>query len=145
MDRVAAEGALGQAALIVPAEVHAPVFEPEDLFPGGLDDFADDVLVGRAIRALPGVEHVEDRPVHRVVGVHRRQPPLGGRGVGFLGVGHLGQRNDMVSRPLFQDVGGTTQPGPARADDQHIAVDGFMDLKRRVHAHAPLIRSEGSR
>ena len=126
-DGMAAELAFADVALIVAGEMHAPALEPLDLLPSALHDPLHHILVGGAVPSLPGVEHVVDRFVRLVPGIDGGEPSLGGARMGFLGVGHLGDGEDLEIRPLFEEVDRTAQAGAAGPDDQDVTLPRFVN------------------
>ena len=109
---------LTQFAVYIPAQVHPVVFKPNDLFPRRLHNLPDNVLIGHAIGAFPGVEHMKDGLVHGVLGIYGGQPALGGAGMGFLRMRDFRNGDDICPGSSFQYLGSASQAGSARSDDQ---------------------------
>ena len=98
--------------------MHASVFQPDDFLPRCLADFLDDILVSATVGPFPGIEHVKDGLVHRISGIHRRQSALGRSGVGLLGMGAFGDRQNPGFGPFLQNLDRTAKTGPPYPDHQ---------------------------
>ncbi len=70
--------------------MHTMIFQPDDLFPGGLHNLLDHILVRTAIRAFPRIKHMVNGFVYGIPRVHRSQSTLGRIRVRLLGMCHFG-------------------------------------------------------
>jgi len=84
------KGSFTEFPVFSPAEMHSMVLHPDHLFPACLHNFFDHVLIGAAVRTLPGVEHMVDRFIKRIFRANSSQTSLGGLGMGFLRICHFG-------------------------------------------------------
>ena len=141
--RMPAEGPFAQFPIDIAAQVHASVFQPDDLFPGRVDDLPDDILIGHAVGAFPGIEHMIDWLIDGIFRIHRGQSPLGGRRVRFLRMRHLRDRQHPGPRFLLEDLCGAPQPGAPGPDDQNIAILRGPDSELLFHECTPMIRYPG--
>ena len=89
-----AKSSLGGFPIDVTAEMHPSIFEPHNLLPGCIANFADNVLIGRTIRSFPGIKHVIYRFVRRILRIDSRQPALSSDG---LNVYHVHNDNRVIA------------------------------------------------
>ena len=65
--------------------------------------------------------------VRWVPGIHRRQSSLGGRCVGFLGMGAFGDGQNPGPGSFFKNFDRASKTGPTDSDDQQIAINCRLD------------------
>ncbi len=119
----AAEGPLGDAAVVVAAERAAPMVHLVDHPDGVLGHLHDGVLVAQIVAAfhrvegvlLPGVVHAA-----RVVGQRRVDAALRGAGVA---AGRMDLREDGHVDAGHLGLDGRAQAGQAPAHDDHVMMD----------------------
>ena len=119
LHRLAAEGALVDAAVLGAREGHAVVLELVDRGRSVLGHVLDGVLVAQPVRPLDGVVHVVAPVVLDDVAERGVDAALGGHGVGAGGV-DLGDAGHP--EPGLDHAHRRPQTGPAGADDEAVVM-----------------------
>ncbi len=139
--RVPAESPFAESSVLIAAEMHASVLQPNNLFPCVFAYLLDDVLIAGTIGPFPGVKHMIDDSIRRIGRIDGSQSSLGGRGVGFLRVRNLCYRNQPTARLLLQNLRSTAHSCASCTDDKHITMKGFGCFQGIVHESGPLYKN----